>query len=164
MNQSRGTFSSLQVPFPDGIGPRYPTGSHKRAGDITSSPSTSLAQLLLFSSADPHIHNSIQHTYPTQLITIFKDFYTCQRTVDEHTKRVLRCVIFAARRLERRWIEFVMAQEEMEAGGGGRIFKRRMARKAQMRLVDEMSLSVRTEFSVWRRLRVRLILVMLCCE
>jgi hypothetical protein len=61
-------------------------------------------------------------------------------------------------------IEFVMAQEEMEAGGGGRISRRRKARKAQMRLVDELNLSVRTEFSVWRRLRVRLILVMLCCE
>ena len=57
-----------------------------------------------------------------------------------------------------------MAQEEMEAGDEERISRRRKARKAQMRLVDEMSLSVRTEFSVWRRLRVRLILVVLCCE
>lgn len=57
-----------------------------------------------------------------------------------------------------------MAQEEMEAGDEERISRRRKARKAQMRLVDEMSLSVRTEFSVWRRLRVRLVLVMLCCE
>ena len=57
-----------------------------------------------------------------------------------------------------------MAQEEMEAGDEERISRRRKARKAQMRLVDEKSLSVRTEFSVWRRLRVRLVLVMLCCE
>jgi F-box/leucine-rich repeat protein 2/20 len=143
---------------------RYPISSLGGVSDITFSPSTSLAQLVSSSSANANIHNSIQHTYPTQLITIFKDFYTCQRTVGEHTKRVLRCDVPAAQRLEQRWIEFVMAQEEMEAGGGERIFKRRMARKAQMRLVDEMSLSVRTEFSVWRRLRVRLILVVLCCE
>jgi hypothetical protein len=57
-----------------------------------------------------------------------------------------------------------MAQEEMEAGGERRISRRRKARKAQMRLVDELNLSVRTEFSVWRRLRVRLVLIMLCCE
>jgi hypothetical protein len=100
--------------------------------------------------------------YPTQLITIFKDFYTCQRTVDEHTKRVLRCDIFAAQRLEQRWIEFVMAQEEMEAGGEGRISRRRKARKARMRLVDELNLSVPTRLSVWRKLRFRIKMVVLC--
>jgi hypothetical protein len=84
--------------------------------------------------------------------------------IDEHTKRVLRYDISAAQMLERRWIEFVMAQEEMEAGGEGRISRRRKARKAQMRLVDELNLSVPTRLSVWRRLRVRLILVVLCCE
>jgi F-box/leucine-rich repeat protein 2/20 len=135
---------------------RYRTGSPRRVSDIFSSPSTSLTQLLPSSSASSHAHNSL---YPTQLITIFKDFYTCQRAVNEHTKRVLQCDISGAQRLERRWIEFVMAQEEMEAGGEGRRFKRRKAREARMRLADEMSLSIRTKFSVLRRLRVWVIMV-----
>jgi F-box/leucine-rich repeat protein 2/20 len=126
---------------------RYRTGSPRRVSDISSSSSISLTQLLPSSSATSHVHNSL---YPTQLITIFKDFYTCQRAVDEHTKRVLLRDISGAQRLERRWIEFVMAQEEMEAGGEGRRFKRRKAREARMRLADEMSLSIRTKFSVWR--------------
>lgn len=68
---------------------------------------------------------------------------------------MLHCDSSAAQRLECRWIEFVMAQEEMEAGGVGRRFKGRKAREARMRLADEMGLSVRTKFSVWRRLRAR---------
>jgi F-box/leucine-rich repeat protein 2/20 len=96
-----------------------------------------------------------------QLIRIFESFYTCQRAVDEHTKRVLRCDISGAQRLERKWIEFVMAQEEMEAGGEGKRFKRRKAREARMRLADEMSLSIRTKFSVWRRLRIHVIMALL---
>jgi F-box/leucine-rich repeat protein 2/20 len=140
---------------------RYPTGLPRRVSDI-SSPLTSLAQLVSSSSANPNIQNSLQHAYSTQLITIFKDFYTCQRAVDEHTNRVLRCDLPAAQRLEHRWIEFVMAQEEMEAGGEGRISRRCKARKAQMRLVDELNLSVRTRLSVWRKLRFRIKMVVLC--
>ena len=68
---------------------------------------------------------------------------------------MLRCDISGAQRLERKWIEFVMAQEEMEAGGEGKRVKRRKAREARMRLADEMGLSVRTRFSVWKRLRAR---------
>ena len=79
----------------------------------------------------------------------------------EHTKRVLRCDISGAQRLERRWIEFVMAQEEMEAGGEGRRFKRRKAREARIRLADEMSLSIRTRFSVWSRLRIHVTMALL---
>lgn len=141
-----------------------PTGLPKRYSDIDSSPSTSLEQLPLFSSTSPHTHDSAQHVYPTQLITIFKDSYICQRTVDEHTRRVLCCDISAAQRLECRWIEFVMVQEEMEAGGGGRIFKRRKARRAQMNLVEEMKSSIRTEVSVWKRLKARITRLVLCCE
>jgi F-box/leucine-rich repeat protein 2/20 len=134
---------------------RYCTGSPRGVSDTSSSPSISLTQLLPSSSATPHPLNSLQRSYPSQLIRISKDFYTCQRAVDEHTERVLHCDSSAAQRLECRWIEFVMAQEEMEAGGVGRRFKRRKAREARMRLADEMGLSVRTKFSVWRRLRAR---------
>ena len=134
---------------------RYRTGSPRKVNDISSLPPTSLTQLIPSSSATPDNHDSLQHAYPKQLIRIFKDFYTCQRAVDEHTKRVLRCDISGAQRLERKWIEFVMAQEEMEAGGEGKRVKRRKAREARMRLADEMGLSVRTRFSVWKRLRAR---------
>jgi len=136
-----------------------PTCFPKRFSDINSSPSTSLERLPLFSSTSPHTHDSAQHVYPTQLITIFKDSY-----IDEHTRRVLCCDVSAAQRLERRWIEFVMVQEEMEAWGGGRIFKRRKARRAKMNLVEEMKSSIRTEVSVWKRLKARIARLMLCCE
>lgn len=136
-------------------------GSLGRVNDISSLPSTSLPQSISCSSATPLVLNSLQPVYPMQLITIFKDFYTCQRAVDEHTKRVLCCDIFAAQRLESRWIEFVMAQEEMEAGGVGRRLKRRKAREARMRLADEMSLSVRTKCSIWRKLRARVTIFVL---
>lgn len=147
------TTRTSRLPQPE----RYRTGSSRRASDISSSPSTSLTQLLPSSSATPHVHKSLQRAYPSQLITIFEDFYTSQRAVDEHTKRVLRCDLPAAQRLESRWIEFVMAQEEMEAGGGGKMFKKCKAREARMRLADEMSFSVRTKTSVWRKLRARVI-------
>ena len=130
----------------------YRTGSPGRVNDISS---TSCTQFIPSSSATLHVLDSPHPVYPVQLITIFKDFYTCQRAVDEHTERVLRCDISAAQRLERRWIEFVMAQEEMEAGRMGRRFKRRKAREARMKLADEMRLSVRTKLSISRRLRAR---------
>jgi F-box/leucine-rich repeat protein 2/20 len=133
----------------------YRTGSPRRVNDISSLPPTSLTQLIHSSSATSHTLDSLQPVYPMQLITIFRDFYTCQQAVDLHTKRMLRSDISAAQRLECRWIEFVMAQEEMEAGGVGRRLKRCKAREARTRLADEMGLSVRTEFSVWRRLRAR---------
>lgn len=142
----------------------YSTGSPGRVSMTTSSTSTSISQLLPTISTAPPSDNSLQQRCPMQLITIFKDFYTCQRTVDEHTKRVLRCDIPAAQRLERKWIEFVMAQEEMEADDDGRIFKKRKARKAQTRLVDEIGLSARTRLSVWRRLKIRIIMAVLCCD
>jgi F-box/leucine-rich repeat protein 2/20 len=149
------TTATTLFPQPE----RYCTGSPREVSDTSSSPSTSLTQLLSSTTATPHPLNSLQRAYPFQLIRIFIDFYTCQRAVDVHIKRVLQCDLPAAQRLERKWIEFVMAQEEMEAGGGGRRFKKSKARKARMRLADEMSLSVRTKTSIWRRLKVRVIMV-----
>ncbi|KAG9653551.1 RNI-like protein, partial [Aureobasidium melanogenum] len=75
-------------------------------------------------------------TYPTQIIQL-KCFYNYQPTVEEHTKRVLRGDFSAATRLERKWAEFMIAQEEAGASGAGARRRRRRAREAQMMHADE---------------------------
>ncbi|KAK6388290.1 hypothetical protein LTR65_007968 [Meristemomyces frigidus] len=73
----------------------------------------------------PRLHITRTTSYPTEIIQL-KCFYTFQPTVEEHTKRVLRGDFLAARRLERKWAEFMMAQEEAGAAGAGG--RRRRAR------------------------------------
>lgn len=120
----------------------------KNATDVTStntstsSPSSSAEQLSPPTrSASPRIHVVREHAYPSQIIQL-KCFYTYQPTVEEHTKRVLRGDFAAARRLERKWAEFMIAQEEMGADGVGSRRRRRRAREAQMMHADEANLSV----------------------
>jgi F-box and leucine-rich repeat protein 2/20 len=73
-------------------------------------------------------------TYPREIIAL-KCFYNWQPTVEEHTKRVLRGDFAAAARLERKWADFMMFNEEAGAAGGRR--RRRRAREAQMLHADE---------------------------
>ncbi|KAL2188813.1 RNI-like protein [Thermothelomyces heterothallicus CBS 203.75] len=68
---------------------------------------------------------------PAEVIGL-KCFHGWQMTVDEHTKRVLRGDGPAARRLERKWADFMQANEEAGAGGAGGWRRRRRAREAQM--------------------------------
>lgn len=77
-------------------------------------------------------------TYPTDIISL-KCFYGYQPTVDEHTKRVLRGDLFAASRLERKWAEYMIANEEAGAGGtgAGARRRRRRAREAAALHADE---------------------------
>ena len=75
-------------------------------------------------------------TYPTEIISL-KCFYGWQQTVEEHMKRVLRGDLPAASRLERKWTEYMMANEEAGAGGAGLRRRRRRAREAQMLHADE---------------------------
>ncbi|KAH8815833.1 putative F-box/LRR-repeat protein 2 [Xylogone sp. PMI_703] len=75
-------------------------------------------------------------TYPTEIIGL-KCFYGWQMTVDEHTKRVLKGDLPAAGRLERKWVEYMMANEEAGAGGAGARRRRRRAREAQLLHADE---------------------------
>ncbi|KAH8595577.1 putative F-box/LRR-repeat protein 2 [Bisporella sp. PMI_857] len=75
-------------------------------------------------------------TYPTEIIEL-KCFYGWQDTVREHQKRVLRGDLPAAGRLERKWAEYMMANEEAGAGGAGVRRRRRRAREAQMLHADE---------------------------
>jgi len=79
---------------------------------------------------------STQPTYPREIIQL-KCFYNWQPTVEEHTKRVLGGDFQAAARLERKWAEWMMANEEAGALGAGNRRRRRRAREAQMMHADE---------------------------
>lgn len=77
--------------------------------------------------------------YPAEIITL-KCFYGYQPTVTEHTKRVLRANWNAASRLELKWAQWQIANEEVSAAGvagiGGRR-RRRRARQARQELLDD---------------------------
>lgn len=79
---------------------------------------------------------SVTRLYPTEIIQL-KCFYNYQPTVEEHLKRVLRGDFAAANRLERKWADFMIAQEEAGASGAGSRRRRRRAREAQMMHADE---------------------------
>jgi F-box and leucine-rich repeat protein 2/20 len=75
-------------------------------------------------------------TYPTEIIGL-KCFYGFQMTVDEHTKRVLRADLASASRLERKWADYMQANEEAGTTGAGIRRRRRRAREAQLLHADE---------------------------
>lgn len=91
-----------------------------------SRPSHSLSPSSSFSSSSP----------PREIISL-KCFYNWQPTVDEHTKRVLRGDFAAAARLERKWADWMMMNEEAGVGGTGARRRRRRAREAQVLHADE---------------------------
>jgi F-box/leucine-rich repeat protein 2/20 len=75
-------------------------------------------------------------TYPREIIGL-KCFYNWQPTVEEHTKRVLRGDFAAAGRLERKWADYMMLNEEAGMNGAGGRRRRRRAREAQLLHADE---------------------------
>lgn len=75
-------------------------------------------------------------SFPTEVIQL-KCFYGWQMTVDEHLKRVLGGEPAAATRLERKWAEYMMSNEEAGAPGAGGRRRRRRAREAAMLHADE---------------------------
>lgn len=75
-------------------------------------------------------------TYPTEIIAL-KCFYGWNMTVDEHTKRVLRGDFSAANRLERKWADYMQANEEAGTAGAGGRRRRRRAREAQIAADEE---------------------------
>jgi len=75
-------------------------------------------------------------SYPREIIGL-KCFYNWQPTVEEHTKRVLRGDFAAAARLERKWADWMMLNEEAGMGGAGARRRRRRAREAQLMHADE---------------------------
>lgn len=93
-------------------------------------------QSALLDGTDAAAPVTVRGTYPASIITL-KCFYNYQLTVDEHTKRVMRGDFGAAVRLERKWAEWMMLNEEAGAGGAGGRRRRRRAREAQMMHADE---------------------------
>lgn len=79
-------------------------------------------------------HNTAM--YPTEIIAL-KCFYGWNMTVDEHTKRVLRGDRAAANKLERKWAEYMQANEEAGTMGPHGRRRRRRARAAQAAHADE---------------------------
>ena len=75
-------------------------------------------------------------SYPAEVIAL-KCFYGWQMTVDEHTKRVLRADLSSASRLERKWANYIQANEEAGVTGAGGRRRRRRAREAQQVHADE---------------------------
>ena len=102
----------------------------------TSNSASTSAENLPSILPGPRIHIVRSSSYPSEVIQL-KCFYTYQPTVEEHTKRVLRGDFLAARRLERKWADFMIAQEEAGAAGAGSRRRRRRAREAQMMHADE---------------------------
>ena len=75
-------------------------------------------------------------SYAPEVVKL-KCFYGWQPTVDEHLKRALRSDLPASKRLERKWAEYMMANEEAGTGGAGLRRRRRRAREAAMMIADE---------------------------
>lgn len=93
-------------------------------------------------------------TYPREIIKL-KCFHNWQPTVEEHTKRVLRGDFAAAARLERKWADWMMLNEEAGVGGAGARRRRRRAREAQMMHADEEEGGAGVTGGVGRRRRAR---------
>lgn len=93
-------------------------------------------------------------TYPREIIKL-KCFHNWQPTVEEHTKRVLRGDFAAAARLERKWADYMMLNEEAGVGGAGTRRRRRRAREAQMMHADEEEGGAGAVSGLGRRRRAR---------
>lgn len=79
--------------------------------------------------------------YPKEIVHL-KAFYGWQQTVEEHYKRCMTARWGAAARLEGKWAEWMLASEEVGAGGGhgtgwGGRRRRRRAREAENRVRDD---------------------------
>lgn len=93
-------------------------------------------------------------TYPREIIKL-KCFHNWQPTVEEHTKRVLHGDFAAAARLERKWADYMMLNEEAGVGGTGTRRRRRRAREAQMMHADEEEGGSGAVGGIGRRRRAR---------
>ncbi|KAF2824674.1 RNI-like protein [Ophiobolus disseminans] len=98
--------------------------------------------------------NSKVATYPREIINL-KCFYNWQPTVEEHTKRVLRGDFSAAARLERKWADWMMLNEEAGVGGANARRRRRRAREAQLMHADEEEGGAGATGGIGRRRRAR---------
>lgn len=90
--------------------------------------------------------------YEHSIISL-KAFYTWQPTVNEHMKRVQRGDFIAARRLERKWAEWMMVGEE--AALGGRRRRRRMREAMEAVQGEEGDVTADNGLVIGRRRRAR---------
>ncbi|KYK57800.1 F-box/LRR-repeat protein 2 [Drechmeria coniospora] len=84
----------------------------------------------------PAIEQPDRASHATEIIGL-KCFYGFQMTVDEHQKRILRGDLLSASRLERKWADYMQANEEAGAGGAGYRRRRRRAREAHALHLNE---------------------------
>jgi len=89
------------------------------------------AREVLNRNAEAHTKPVGGGLYVSEIISL-RCFYGWQMTVDEHTKRVLRGDCQAACRLERKWADYMQANEEAGVAGAGGRRRRRRAREAQL--------------------------------
>ncbi|KAL2752524.1 hypothetical protein ACRALDRAFT_1065642 [Sodiomyces alcalophilus JCM 7366] len=112
-------------------------GLHMAVYDCHNVTWTGIREVLFRNAhVKPSAADVTKHSYPAEVISL-KCFYGFQMTVDEHTKRVLRGDFSSAARLERRWADWMQANEEAGLVGGGHRRRRRRARDAQMLHADE---------------------------
>jgi F-box/leucine-rich repeat protein 2/20 len=100
---------------------------------LFESPPSSPTLTAPLSLAGPKQLGQVLPPYEHSIISL-KAFYTWQPTINEHTKRVQRGDFAAARRLERKWAEWMMAGEEVANGGRRR---RRRMREAMEAIAGE---------------------------
>ncbi|KAF3491624.1 F-box domain-containing protein [Arthroderma uncinatum] len=119
---SRGSASSLSSGYSD-VEDDDSSHTDSSSDSLTPTPSDSGTSTPFPSASSPLPHPTPRpHLYPTQIISL-KCFYGWQMTVDEHTKRVLRGNLASAMRLERKWADYMMANQE--SGGSARRNRRR---------------------------------------
>lgn len=98
--------------------------------DDSAPPSSCITPTSSTSQCTTPVAEATAQRYPKEIIQL-KCFYGWQMTVDEHTKRVLRGNLVSAGRLERKWADYMMSNEEADAGGAGARRRRRRAREAE---------------------------------
>jgi F-box/leucine-rich repeat protein 2/20 len=136
---------------------KQPAHPPKTATDVSHFPSSSIGQLIPFRPAGPRTHEIHEDAYPTEIIAIYvgpNSYVGPNRyrpMVQEHTNRVLRGEFFAARRLEYKWAESVIAEEKVGASGMGSWRRRRRARKARRVYAEEGGLTVSAGFGASTR-------------
>jgi F-box/leucine-rich repeat protein 2/20 len=111
--------AELAMPCPSYKFPALTESALPNASSESMPSSQSSASATLATRSSQRIIPSYEHS-----IISLKAFYTWQPTVNEHLKRVQRGDFIAARRLERKWAEWMMVGEE--AAHGGRRRRRRM--------------------------------------
>jgi F-box/leucine-rich repeat protein 2/20 len=130
---------------------RQPTPS-KVAPPDSSSESMSSSTTSTFPKGSRLSRRQLTPQYEHSIISL-KAFYTWQPTINEHMKRVQRCDFIAARRLERKWAEWMMVGEE--AALGGRRRRRRMREAMEAILGEEGDVTADNGLVVGRRRRAR---------